>query len=245
MTRRTTTLFAALLAAALISPAFANPSHHPAAAALPGGSQMGMGGEMMANTGMMSNMHGGMMRHMRQMTANMHGAPVGQMEGMMQHANAGMLSLERLSGAEFDQAFIATMIAHHRGAIDMADWVLDRGDDPEVLAAARAVKAAQEPEIEQMTSWLREWYDTDVDAASAAPMDAAMGGMMTTTAAGSDPDTAFLLEMVRHHQGAIDMAQLALERATRPELRALARDVIVTQADEVHQYQVWLDDSTN
>lgn len=34
-----------------------------------------------------------------------------------------------------------------------------------------------------------------------------------------------------YHQGAIDMAKLALERATHAKLRNLARDVIVTQAE--------------
>lgn len=259
MTHRQT-LLAALLAAALTTPALANPDHHPPDTTTPpGAAPMGMGGGMMGaeamggmhesmmghmRGGLMGSIQGGMMRQMHEMMAQMHGMPVGQAPGMM-HGAAGMSDLGGLAGEEFEVAFMSMMIAHHQGAIAMADWVLERGNDSEVLAAARAVKAAQAPEIEQMTTWLREWYDADIDSASAATMDADMSGMMTAMAEGPDPDAAFLTEMIAHHQGAIDMAQLALERATHAELRDLARDVIVTQAGEVHQYQAWLDESAD
>ena len=251
MTHRKT-LFAALLAAALTTTALANPDHHPPGTTTPpGAAPMGMGGAMMGADAMggmhgpmMGHMPSGMMRQMHEMMAQMHGMPAGQTPGMM-HGAAGTTELGGLAGEEFEVAFMSMMIAHHQGAIAMADWVLERGDDPEVLAAARAVKAAQAPEIEQMTTWLREWYDADIDSASAATMDAEMSGMMTAMAEGPDPDAAFLTEMIAHHQGAIDMAQLALERATHAELRDLARDVIVTHAGVVHLYQAWLDESAD
>lgn len=152
-----------------------------------------------------------------------------------------MPGLESLSGEEFEVAFMSMMTAHHQGAIDMADWVLERGDDPDVLAAAQSIKDAQDPEIEQMAAWLREWYDSDVDATWAGMMNADMSGMVDAMGRGSDPDLAFLAEMIRHHQGAIDMAQVALERAEHQELRDMARDIVVAQAEEVHQYQTWLE----
>ncbi|MFA5552649.1 MAG: DUF305 domain-containing protein [Trueperaceae bacterium] len=229
-------LFAALLAAALTTTALADPAHHPPdAAPPPDPSPVGMEG-----AGAMGHMHDGMMGQMHEMMVQMHGAQGGQMPGMM-HGDAGTPGLEGLAGGEFEVAFMSMMIAHHQGAVAMADWVLERGDEPEVLGAARAIQAAQGPEIERMTAWLREWYGADVDAGYAATMEADMGGMMAAMAAGADPDTAFLEEMIRHHQGAIDMAQLALERATHAELRELARDIIVAQAEEVNQYRTWLD----
>jgi uncharacterized protein (DUF305 family) len=41
--------------------------------------------------------------------------------------------------------------------------------------------------------------------------------------------------MVPHHQGAIDMAEVALERAEQPELRQLAENVIVDQEAEIEE----------
>jgi len=239
MTRRTT-LFATLLVAALMTPALADPGHRSARDTSTANCSPTRMGDGMMHGNMHGGMTGNMMGNMHEMMAQMHGTPAGQSQGMM-HGTTGIPGLESLAGGEFEVAFMSMMIAHHQGATTMADWALEHGDDPDVLAGARAIKAAQEPEIEQMTSWLREWYDADADAAWTRMMHADMSGMMTSMEQGADPDTAFLVEMIRHHQGAIDMAQLALERAEHEELRTLARDIILAQTDEVYQYRIWLD----
>ncbi|HEV8033612.1 CopM family metallochaperone [Yoonia sp.] len=53
-----------------------------------------------------------------------------------------------------DVAFACGMIAHHQGAIDMAQVLLDHGDDPEMIKLAEEIMQAQVGEIEQMTNWL-------------------------------------------------------------------------------------------
>ena len=76
--------------------------------------------------------------------------------GSMDHSSMmdGMLSLEdmdslgQLKGAEFDKAWAKGMIAHHEGAIAMANDVLANGKNSEILALANAVVSGQSTEIE-------------------------------------------------------------------------------------------------
>lgn len=62
--------------------------------------------------------------------------------------------LSALSGTALDTEFLVQMIVHHQGAIDMAQEVIARGEDPKVKELAHEIVAAQLPEIELMRSWL-------------------------------------------------------------------------------------------
>ncbi len=149
--------------------------------------------------------------------------------------------LAGLEGEAFEVGFMSMMIAHHQSATEMAQWILERTENPEITGAAQTIIDEQEAEIAQMTGWLQEWYGQEPDAEMMNMVREMMGGMMQTMMDAEDPERAFLGGMSEHHDGAIDMAQLALLQSAHPELRTLAQNIIVAQTKEIAQFQTWLD----
>jgi uncharacterized protein (DUF305 family) len=82
--------------------------------------------------------------------------------------------------------------------------------------------------------------DGDSDSTKAykqADMDM-MQGMAVEYTGNADVD--FRLKMIPHHQGAIDMAKVALQFATDPSTKAMAEAIIAAQEKEIAEMQAWL-----
>jgi uncharacterized protein (DUF305 family) len=74
--------------------------------------------------------------------------------------------------------------------------------------------------------------------AYAAVMNKMHKSMMTEGT--GDVDVDFMRGMIPHHQGAIDMAKIALEKSTDPVVRQLAEGIIKAQESEITLMQNWL-----
>jgi uncharacterized protein (DUF305 family) len=80
------------------------------------------------------------------------GHDMADMPGMMSAEE--MDGLDTMSGADFDSAWLAMMIEHHEGAIEMAEEVQDAGNNADVLALAEEIVTAQRQEIDEMNALL-------------------------------------------------------------------------------------------
>lgn len=58
---------------------------------------------------------------------------------------------------------------------------------------------------------------------------------------GDELDKIFLQDMIVHHQGAVEMAQILAKDTKRPELQKMSADIIRVQTAEIAQMQQWLD----
>ena len=54
-----------------------------------------------------------------------------------------------------------------------------------------------------------------------------------------DDNINFLMQMIPHHQGAIDMANLAKQNAKHQEIKDLAEGIISAQANEIEMMETW------
>ena len=71
--------------------------------------------------------------------------------------------LADLGGEEFEVAFMRSMIAHHSDAIREAEKCSDNAEHAELLALCEKIRTDQLSEIEQMQTWLQEWYGVTAD----------------------------------------------------------------------------------
>ena len=133
-----------------------------------------------------------------------------------------------------DLMFAEMMIPHHQQALVMSELALTRSTNSDVLALAKEISAAQAPEIEQMKSW---------GATGEMHAGHQMDGMLSDdelaaleAASGSEFDRLFLEGMIKHHQGAIDMAQMVLA-SENAEVKALGESIVATQQAEIERMQ--------
>ncbi|MDH6097844.1 DUF305 domain-containing protein [Anabaenopsis sp. FSS-46] len=153
--------------------------------------------------------------------------------------------------ANYDLRFIDGMILHHQGAIDMAQEAQEKSQRPEIKQLAEEIITAQKQEISQMQQWRTAWYPQAGDQPMA--YHAQMGHMMQMTAAQKQAmmmtmdlgvaddkfDLRFINGMIPHHEGAVVMAQDALQKSQRPEMRELSQEIIKAQATEINQMKQW------
>ncbi len=149
-----------------------------------------------------------------------------------------------------DVTFLQGMIPHHEQAVVMADMIPAMSSNPEMLTLGKEIKAAQAPEIADMTSWLEQW-NIPVDSSGGShvmsdgtTMDGSMmgdgAGMMSeqqmselNDADASRFDNLWLDMMIEHHEGAIAMSEEELFGGENPQALALATAIISAQEAEI------------
>ncbi len=143
-------------------------------------------------------------------------------------------------GVRFDQAFLAMMIPHHEGAVEMSRFILEKGKDRQVREWASQILKAQTEEIRLMESLLKE-TGADALVGQGHMMEDEMDEMMQDLLRASEnPDKAFLELMIPHHAQAIMMGVHVLQRGTDERILKLADRIIQFQSGEILLFRQWL-----
>src|SRR5215813_13500242 len=153
--------------------------------------------------------------------------------------------------SQADIDFMTGMIPHHAQAVIMAGWAPSHGARSDVGILCERIVVGQNDEIRSMQTWLRD-RDQPVPDAKSTRMkmkmngvehDMLMPGMLTDEemaaldkARGSEFDRLFLIGMIKHHQGAIDMVDelfKAYGAAQDDTIYKFASDVFADQSIEI------------
>ena len=145
------------------------------------------------------------------------------------------------AGNGTDRAFVAEMVPHHQSAVEMAKVAQSRGQHPEVKKLADAIITAQNAEIKTMNGLAAK-----LDKAGVKKGDLGMAGHEmgmsgdTTMLEDAKPfDREFIDMMIPHHQGAIRMARVELEKGENAEAKKLAQAIEDAQTKEIDEMNMW------
>ncbi len=159
-----------------------------------------------------------------------------------------------------DVQFMSGMIPHHAQAVVMAGWAPSHGARKDVAILCERIVVGQRDEIATMQTWLRDRGLPVPDATSTrhrmkmngVEHDMLMPGMLTDEemaeldrARGPEFDRLFLLGMIKHHQGAIDMVDelFSAYGAAQDEIVfRFASDVYADQSIEIDRMHKMLEE---
>lgn len=142
---------------------------------------------------------------------------------------------------DIDRDFVAMMVPHHQGAIDMAQAELRYGRNQQLLRISQEIVVTQLQEIAAMRAAIGDGLRPGATAPNPTEKlflndnDIAMARMMDEMAVkpSGNVDHDFVAMMVPHHQGAIDMARTELRYGHNASLRRICQEIIVDQGQEI------------
>lgn len=175
---------------------------------------------------------------------------VGLLGGLLLGRGMAADGAERVTD-EVSLGFVRDMSTHHAQAVRMSEIAHRRSGDSKLNYLAFDILSTQQGQIGIMSGWLELW-----DQSQSGPSGQQMAWMghtgpmpgMATDAEVAELNTLpiaqmeeqFLRLMVRHHRGALPMADSAADRATSPEVAAFAGKMSAGQQSEIDQMQTML-----
>lgn len=128
-----------------------------------------------------------------------------------------------------EKTFIQEMIPHHEEAISSSEELLQIAITPEVRTLAENIINAQKKEVADMKDWYKKWYGEEYQpTGNYKPMMSSLDGKTSEKA-----EQTFLMEMIMHHQAAIEMAEVIAPKAEHEEIKNLSKAIITTQNEEI------------
>jgi uncharacterized protein (DUF305 family) len=141
-----------------------------------------------------------------------------------------------------DVDFATMMVVHHQAAVEMAKKEISAGSDSAMRSFAQKVITNQDKEINMMQQFIADAAKiTSPDAeAFQKTLNNSMMAMMKETTLYNNTDKDFAVQMIPHHQSAVDMAKAYLAGGKTEALLTLCNNIITAQTKEINWLNEWL-----
>jgi uncharacterized protein (DUF305 family) len=163
--------------------------------------------------------------------------------------------------ASAEAGFSRDMQAHHAQAIQMAMEIYRKTEDEELRVLSYDIATGQAGQRGEMYDWLVQWglsqsggpmmawmdasgdehghgaasgddlTDAEAHAAMGMATDAELAALQNAT--GTEADCLFLDLMIRHHEGAIPMAEAVIDLGSEPRVLDVAGSIVAGQSAEI------------
>lgn len=147
--------------------------------------------------------------------------------------------LRQLSGEEFEIGYINRIVPHHQGAIEMSEMVQPKIVHQQLLDDTMQIIEDQQMEIQLLTDYLNTTYSQELMPDERFMMSHDMM-MQLQNASPEMAEIMYLLMMREHHQGAVVMGQIVLEKTDSLVLVNQAEQMIATQREEQERFARYL-----
>ncbi|HET6558466.1 MAG TPA: DUF305 domain-containing protein [Prolixibacteraceae bacterium] len=138
-----------------------------------------------------------------------------------------------------DEDFALKMKVHHRGAIDLANHELLRGDDEEVKEWADTIKRLHTMEIAKLDSFITSHAAVEDSVNGMEFLDEAemamekMDSLIMVRTLSGDTDHDFLVLMIEHHKSGVELADAELEFGKEEDFKAMVTEMKEGAEEEI------------
>lgn len=109
-----------------------------------------------------------------------------------------------------DLRYINAMIAHHRGAILLAQQIGQKSKRTELLSLSQAIQADEPKAIDELYGWKKSWFNDNRPVL--VPVVAQLGPADDTV------DLRFLNALISHHEAGLIMTKEIRTKSSRKEV---------------------------
>ena len=145
------------------------------------------------------------------------------------------------STGDVDLDFAAMMKLHHMSAIESSQLVLQNGSDPALKTMAQKMLRDQQKEVDEFNAFISARTTHQSNSSFFKKSMDAMDKMNMNMDHSGSVDRQFVVMMIPHHKGAIDMSELYLTSGGKSaELKQMANNIISSQQKEIKELEGWL-----